>query len=206
MRPPAEWFADPKLPRLTALTVEAGGRVYGHAFGWGTCHTGFPGECRTAPRGHGYAYFRLGSILCDDESEVAVGHITLDTVHAALDLGWSAASRHYGDTGCVVADIAFGDDRFGGWVAGALRPGVTETQTRKLRASPLSGDWRMIERRMEMVALLAVNAPGFPVPRLALAASGEVIGATGLGMLTVDDLIDSVLGEAEVVALTASLL
>jgi hypothetical protein len=39
-----------------------------------------------------------------------------------------------------------------------------------------------------------------------MAASGEVVAATGLGAFTVDDLIDQAISEAEVVALTASLL
>ena len=56
---------------------------------------------------------------------------------------------------------------------------------RALRASPLSGDWRAAAGGLEMVAVLAVNTPGFPVPRpAALVASGAVVSLTAAGMVS----------------------
>ena len=49
LRPPAEWFADPKLAGPTALTITDDGRVYGHAALWDVCHVGFANTCVTPP-------------------------------------------------------------------------------------------------------------------------------------------------------------
>ena len=71
-----------------------------------------------------------------------------------------------------MADIVAGEDSYGIWFAGALRPGVEEHRIEALRGAALSGDWRRINGNMELVATLAVNVPGFPVPRVGFAASG----------------------------------
>jgi hypothetical protein len=61
-----------------------------------------------------------------------------------------------------------GNDEHGIWVAGAIRPGTDIHRVRELRASgQLSGDWRRIGGQLRMVGLLAVNVPGYPVPKLA---------------------------------------
>jgi hypothetical protein len=49
---------------------------------------------------------------------------------------------------------------------------VSRERVRELRGAALSGDWRSISGALELLGLLAVNVPGFPVPR-ALAASGD---------------------------------
>lgn len=174
VKPPAEWFRDPKLGGATPITVTEDGRVFGHLATWGTCHTGFVGECVQPPSSaSNYAYFRTGSVRTADGSEVAVGRLTLDTTHAGRRLGATDTAAHYEHTGVAVADVSAGEDVHGIWVAGALRPGVSEEQVRALMASPLSGDWRRIGGQLELVAALAVNSPGFPIPRV-LVAGGAV--------------------------------
>jgi hypothetical protein len=80
--------------------------------------------------------------------------------------------------------VAVGEDAHGIWVAGALRPDVTADKVRALRASPLSGDWRRIGNNLELVAALAVNTPGFPIPRPSgLVASGHVQSLVASGMV-----------------------
>lgn len=169
--PPAEWFADPSLEEPTAITVDDDGRIYGHAATWGVCHIGFPSACRTAPHSKtDYSYFHLGEIVCADGARLPCGQITLDAPHADLRLDRAGATSHYDHTGTVVAHVRCGEDEHGIWVAGALQPDAPAEKVRLLRGSKLSGDWR----DGELVALLAVNVPGFPVPRQrALAASGE---------------------------------
>jgi hypothetical protein len=60
---------------------------------------------------------------------------------------------------------------------------------RLLRGSTLSGDWRGVDGNLELIALLAVNVPGFPVPRTrALVASGddgerELLALTAAGVV-----------------------
>lgn len=182
-RPPAAWFADPQFDGPTPLRVDEDGRVRGHAALWDSCHRSFPGQCITAPRSaSGYAQFRVGAVLCDDGTEVAVGPITMDTGHAGTDLSRHAAVAHYDHTGTAVADVAVGEDAFGIWVAGAIRPGVDEVTAARLRASALSGDWRRVGGGLELCALLAVNVPGFVVPR-ARVASGMPQALVAAGAL-----------------------
>jgi hypothetical protein len=110
-----------------------------------------------------------------DGTLVAVGQITMDTGHAEKDDNAQVAVAHYDNTGTGVADVVAGEDDFGIWVAGAMRPGVSEQQMYVLKATgALSGDWRRLGGNLELVAALAVNVPGFPVPRVQMAASAGV--------------------------------
>lgn len=174
--PPSSWFENPNFTSEYPISIADDGYICGHAAPWGTFHIGFGGQRVEAPRTQAdYAYFRTGVIRTAEGTDVAIGVITMDTGHASDDLGSSATMAHYDDTGTVVADVVCGEDDFGIWVAGAMRPSVTDEQVRALRAAPLSGDWREIRGNLELVALLAVNTPGFMVPRMsAMVASGEV--------------------------------
>ena len=184
-RPPAAWFDDPGLEGPTGLTVADDGRVFGHLATWGTCHTGYAGECVQPPSSEsGYAYFRTGAVRTTDGDEVPTGRLTLDTTHAGRRLGATDTAAHYEHTGVAVADVAAGEDAHGIWVAGVLRPGVSDEQVHALQASPLSGDWRRIGGRLELVAALAVNSPGFPVPRV-LVAGGQVRALQSSGVVMV---------------------
>jgi hypothetical protein len=186
--PPAEWFTDPHLTRAAALTISDDGRVYGHLALWGTCHIAHAGngECVTPPHSAAdYAYFQTGAVRTSDGFDIPVGHLTLDTRHASLSASPAATMAHYENTGTAVADVAVGEDSYGIWVAGALRPSTTVDQRRALRAAPLSGDWRQIGANLELVAALAVNVPGFPVPRTSgLVAGGTVTSLVAAGMVT----------------------
>lgn len=186
-RPAREWFDDPALSVLVPITLTDQGRVYGHAAQWGQCHLGFTGECVTPPREDYHPYFMTGEVVCADGSRVAVGQITVGTGHAPLHLGATAASEHYDNTGSAVADVAIGNDRHGIWVAGALRPDADVARVQALRAAgQLSGDWRRIGGQLRLVGLLAVNVPGYPVPRLrARVASGEPQALVAAGQTTV---------------------
>jgi hypothetical protein len=108
---------------------------------------------------------------------VGVGPITMGTGHAALPLGARPAAQHYDNTGTAVVDIAVGKDRFGIWVAGSLRPSVTEGRLRELRAASLSGDWRRIGGKLRLVAVLAVNVPGFPIPRMRASLAADEVAS-----------------------------
>jgi hypothetical protein len=175
VNPPAAWFENPRFTEPTPLTFTTDGRVYGHIAIWGTCHTGFPGTCVTPPRSNtNYAYFRTGILVADDGTEIPVGHLTMDTGHAGPNMSAAAAMAHYDNTGVVGADVAAGEDDFGIWVNGAIRPDLSDEEIRALRSAPMSGDWRRIGGNLELMAVLAVNLPGFPVLRTkALVASGQ---------------------------------
>lgn len=184
--PPAEWFADPRLGEATPITVTDDGRVYGHLAAWGTCHIGHTHTgCVTPPRSSSdYAYFRTGAVRTADGTDIPTGVLTLNTGHAAAPLSAAATLAHYENTGTAVADVTVGEDNHGIWVAGAMRPSATDEQVRALRGSPLSGDWRKIGGNLELVAALAVNVPGFPIPRPAgLRASGSLQTLVASGMV-----------------------
>lgn len=186
--PPAAWFEDPGLTEPTAVHVTRDGRVFGHLAVWGTCHIGLPGRCVEPPRSpSNYAYFRTGAVYTAEGTQVAVGHITLGTGHAGPAASARAAAEHYDNTGTVVVDVAAGEDAYGIWVAGAVRPGTTPDQIRALRAAPLSGDWRTIGGNLELVGALAVNVPGFPVPRPAGRVSAdEMVTLVAAGVIAPD--------------------
>jgi hypothetical protein len=195
-RPPGDWFANPDLSVPTGITVTPDGRVYGHAALWGTCHIGQAGVCVTPPQEDDHPYFMTGSVLTADGSLASVGQITLGTGHAPLDYGHRQASDHYDNTGAAVADVAVGNDAHGIWVAGSVRPGTDPSRIHELRASgQVSGDWRSIGGRLRLVGLLAVNVPGFPVPKLRTKyTSGRQLALVAAGMpdlresMTEDDL------------------
>ena len=173
--PPKSWFKDPGLTSPTPLTVTDDGQVFGHVASWKTSHIGM-GRGVKPPRSLSkYAYFRTG-VLRTDEGDVQVGQLTLAGGHASLQASAEEAIKHYDDTASAVADVVAGEDQFGIWVAGALRPDVTPSQVRAFRASSPSGDWRPINGRLELVAVCQVNVPGFPIAR-AITASGGVPGA-----------------------------
>lgn len=173
--PPADWFADPEFTEVTPMTITDDGQIFGHAWTWDTCHLSFD-QCVLAPRSEtNYAYFMLGEIACDDPAtHLAVGKITLDTGHAGTRLSRADATAHYDNTGTVAAHVQFGEDEFGGWFAGAINPELSEEKVRLLRGATVSGDWRGVDGNLELVGLLAVNVPGFPVPR-SLRASSEIV-------------------------------
>jgi hypothetical protein len=174
-QPPSAWFADPKLSLPTGITIDDEGRIYGHAAQWGSCHIGQEGVCVQPPREEEHPYYRTGEVKCDDGSRVAVGQITAGTGHAPLHLGASPAAEHYDNTGSAVADVTVGNDAHGIWVAGAIRPHADPLRVYELQAAgQVSGDWRRIGGQLRLVGLLAVNVPGFPVPRMrARVASGQ---------------------------------
>lgn len=182
--PPRAWFANPNLPGKTPMHVGEDGRVYGHLALWDSCHTSRGCEVPPPRSSTNYAYFLHGAVLTDD-GIVPVGQITLGTGHASLSLGLTAAIEHYDNTGTAVADVTVGEDAHGIWVAGALRSTVTADQVHALRAAALSGDWRPAPEGVEMVAALAVNVPGYLVPRVSVAMSGDKVYAlTAAGVAT----------------------
>lgn len=173
INPPIEWFDDPKFDSLTPITITDDGRVFGHLCGKETCHIGM-GSCRTSPRNCDYDnYFHLGCIKTEEGNEVFVGHMTFGGGHAPLDKAAQSAAAYYDSTSRVSADIRCGEDEFGTWVVGALRPTLSQEDIREIRSAPLSGDWRPIGGKLQLIAAHAVNVPGFPVPRAkVMVASG----------------------------------
>ena len=178
--PPKEWFGDPQLKKPTALTVTDEGQVFGHIAAWHVDHIGMSYGTRPPRSKSKYSYFHTGVVRTQEGDDMPVGQLTLAGGHASLEASASEAVRHYDDTASAVADVYAGEDAYGIWVAGSLRPGTTPEQIRALRASAPSGDWRPIKGSLELVAICQVNVPGFPIAR-ARVASGQIMALVAAG-------------------------
>lgn len=185
--PPKKWFDNPKLDKPTPLTIDDDGRVFGHIAAWHVDHIGMTAGTRPPRSRSNYAYFHTGIIRTEEGTDVPVGQLTLAGGHAGLEASAEQAIRHYDDTASAFADVHAGEDAFGIWVAGSLRPGTTPEQIRAARASAPSGDWRPIKGRLELVAVCQVNVPGFPIAR-ARVASGQVMALVAAGANTLAQL------------------
>jgi hypothetical protein len=208
-KPPKAWFTDPRLDRLTPLTVTDEGRVFGHLAGWDTCHIGFDGVCIAPPTSLAhYAYFLTGEVVTDG-GRVPVGNITMGGGHAAQNLRARPAAAHYDSTSVAVGDVTVGEDDHGIWFSGWIRPDVKDEVIAELQASGgLSGDWRDVAGHMELIAALAVNVPGFPIPRVAASVeNGKQLSLVAAGMVYADQpepgLDYAKIGEAVLAAMDA---
>ena len=175
VRPPARFLTHDGIDGPTPLTVTDDGRVFGHLALADTCHVGHSG-CVTMPAGADLTKFLTGVLVDDVGGQHPVGQIVLAGGHPD---DWDAygrlrsieaVTRAYADTRSAVADVTAGVDEWGTWVSGSLRPGVTDEAVRVLRASPLSGHWRWEAGIPYLIAAVAVNSQGFPVPRLVASA------------------------------------
>lgn len=181
MKPSVDWFRNPGLKGITPLTIDNSGKVYGHIAAWNTNHIGLAGGVKPPRSRSGYAFFQTGTVETDNGENVNVGQITLAGGHAPLEATAARAVAHYDDTNSAVMDVTAGEDSYGIWVAGSMRPDVSDAQLRSMRASSVSGDWRPINGKLELVAVCAVNCPGFPIPR-ARVAGGQPMALVAAGV------------------------
>jgi len=203
LKPPLEFFEIPEPDHPTPPTYEEDGRVYGHLALWDSCHRGLMSgtftECVRAPRSQtDYAQFHLGTMMTVEGETIPIGKITFDTDHASMTADLTAATRFYDNTGKVGAFIRARDGKHGIWFSGVVRSDLPPEGLRDLRANPLSGDWRLLNHNLELIGALAVQVPGFAIPRsqLALAASGDgglEVSALILPSPTVGDLEEEAL-------------
>lgn len=160
--PPLEWFARPS--EVGPVTVD-GNRVYGYVALRDTCHIGLPG-CVTMPDSlSGLSHFLRKSVVTASGETVPVGVLTVGGGHADPDLGAVPAMAHYDDVGAAVAKVFAGQDEHGTWVAGYVLPYADPVKVQQLSDLDVSVDCRPIGGNLELVAVCAVNTPGFPVLR-----------------------------------------
>lgn len=162
--PPDVWYEplDPTIPPYDVV-IEDDGRIHGYpAATWDACHLSFPDECVNPPRSASdYAYFKVGSVRTASGARVRTGPLTLRGGHADRTLSASRAMAFYDDTNSAFADVNIGENEHGMWIAGSLRPEVSPEQVRVAMGSGFSGDWRGFGDDLELIALSAVNTPGF---------------------------------------------
>lgn len=189
--PPREWFNEPTDVMMTgALSVTNEGRVYGYIAPANVRHRSFQDRAQYVPmRKVDYTRFMGGETIVADGGRVATGNITMGCGHASTSHVMDAdrAAEHYDNTCSIVATVRVGMNATGVWVAGALLPGTTPDQIRRMMACRLSGDWRPHLDKpgwREFVAALLVPVPGFPMERTGLTASVEdgVLVASTVGL------------------------
>jgi hypothetical protein len=210
--PPASWFEDPQLDGPTPLTVDEDGRMRGHLALWDQCHTGYPDRCVTPPRGLTYDWYQAFPLDTAEGQTIRVGKVTVGTGHANPNASRAAAAAHYDNTGSVAAYARAGEDRFGPWLAGAVKSDATPEQIRDLRVNGPSGDWRLVrspqKSALELVGVLSVPVQGFPIAALSAAGDGEqevvslIAGLAYSGVqaatVTFEEALESLNMEAEV--------
>lgn len=185
LAPPAAWFTNPGLSAPTKLTIQEDGHIFGHLAQWRVCHVGIGNSCVVAPKSRkDYGLFKIGSVVCDDGTQVPIGKIVMGTAHANAQWGVMPARDFYDNTAMTAAVITVGEDRHGIWVNGALTTNMTPEKIAELRASALSGDWRTVDGHLELIAALAVNSPGFPIYR---EFAGQAFSMQAIGVLGTDD-------------------
>jgi hypothetical protein len=180
--PPLEYFTRPAS--VTPVTVD-GDRVYGYVATWGTCHIGLPG-CTTAPASStAYAHFLRQEQVTSTGESLPVGVLTVGGGHADTSVGIIPAMSHYDDVGAAVARVFAGEDEHGIWVAGWVPPYADPDKVRMLSDLDVSGDWRRVGGNLELIAVCAVNTPGFPVLRKVHFSLGKGGQSTLIGQFKV---------------------
>jgi hypothetical protein len=181
--PPLEYFARPDT--VAPVTVQ-GDRVSGYVATWNTCHIGLPG-CTTAPSSRTqYAHFLRQQQPTSTGESIPVGVLTVGGGHADPSLGVVPAMQHYDDVGSAVARVFAGEDEHGIWVAGWVPPYADAAKVQQLADLDVSGDWRSVGGSLELVAVCAVNTPGFPVLRKVHFSLGRGGQTTLIGQFKVE--------------------
>lgn len=169
---------DPHNSRWsTPPTVLDDGRVFGHIAPWGICVRGRPDRCITPPNADLDGFMRGRAPLAGGKR---TGTIVVGGEHCPVQVGAAAATAHYDKTGRAVADVVVGNDAYGIWFAGRLRPGATDEDIYAFKSSDVSGHWEVGKNgQMTLCGLPAVNVGGFPkgymtADEVALAASAAL--------------------------------
>lgn len=194
-----EWLVEQGGGALAMpLHIGEDGRVLGHIAYWGQCHVGYPGTCVTPPESaSGYAHFHVGETVCADGSRIPTGQFSAGCDHALAQLRAPEARDHYAHNGMGWANVRIINGVYGPFACGALRSDVTRAQVTVLRAGAMSGDWRRLGGHLELIASLAVTAPGFPIAREAITASGLLIpGAPQLSTYSSGGIQESLVASA----------
>lgn len=194
-------FDDPKLERITPITITDEGEVYGHIATHDTCHVGIPGQCVTAPfSGREYSDFHRYAVPTTSGTMIEVGRITTglgqyvcscrrcrgsNDDHACLGLNAAGTIAHH-DKLSTVAWVRAGEDLDNNaiWIHGVLNPAASVDDIASLAQARVSGDWRPIAGRSELVEVLSLakERAGFPLPRLRMQA-GRVSVLTAAGVV-----------------------
>lgn len=162
---PAAAFTLPESPVPMPLTVFDDLSFAGHLAVHGTCHVAFADRCVRPPTSKlAYAPARQSTIRLDNGLVVRAARISIGSNHAASNLNPRASADFYErESNCAgVADVMDGD--VGIWVRGHVYHDADAETLRRFAQAAWSGDWRSVRRNLELIGILSVNFPGFPIP------------------------------------------
>lgn len=155
---------DPDTGKWSCPPTLDGDHFYGHVAPMGLCLRGRADKCVTPPDGDLEGFMRH---YAPGAGGRRTGVVTItdrnDHGHSAVGIGAVEATKWYDSVGRGVADVRVGQDAYGIWFSGAVRPGCSASDRYALAASDVSGHWEIGQRGIPMlVGLPAVNVGGYP--------------------------------------------
>lgn len=170
-------FHIPESDEPHKVIVDAEGRVYGHIALWDDAHRGYEqsGIIKFCPRPtDNYRHYNHAGPLTEN-GQVGTGPVFLIGGHPKDSMrGRSVPEIHdaYGNVENTWADVRVVAGKYGPWVSGRIRPGLSDDLIYKARASHVSGHW--IDD--ELVAIVSCNVPAFrPGAGFAAVEEGRVV-------------------------------
>ncbi len=171
-------------------TVTDDGRYFGHITPMGICLRGRTDRCVNPPDGDLEGFMR-GRAPAAGGRRTGVICLGGGSSHCDVGIGAAMATQHYDSVGHAIADVRVGNDRYGIWFSGMIRPGTPKENIYAAEASDVSGHWEFTKTgRMTLVGLPAVSVGGFPKGYLTydefrggLAAAGGITVEEGCGTL-----------------------
>jgi hypothetical protein len=167
-------FHQPEPDHPQKITIDPDGRIAGHLALWDSIHDGYLIPRKPPRPRDNYASFNQAGPLTE-LGHVETGPIFFAGGHPKQPLGGRDPFEAYGSVENCWGDVRVIEGRFGPWLSGRVRPGVSDEVLYAARASRISGHWVGDALR----AIVSVNVPAFNVPGSGLADTGTTFGADG---------------------------
>lgn len=151
-------FHVPESENYQKIVIDSDLRVYGHLGLWDLPDDVNP-NVRVPRCIDGYASFNQSGPLTE-LGPVETGPIFFQGGHPLKPLGGRNPYEAYGGVENAWCDVRVVAGRFGPWISGRVRPGVSDEVVYAARASRISGHW--VGDRLR--AIVSVNVPRFNVP------------------------------------------
>jgi hypothetical protein len=155
---PWDDFNIPESPAPHKIVVDEKGRVFGHLAQWGKAHRGHLGLVIPPYPKNNYTEFNHPGPLTE-KGQVGTGPIFFLGGHPKTIRGMSPEqiAEAYGGVENAWGDVRVTAGRFGPWISGRVRPGISDERLYAARASHISGHWL----GDDLCAIVSVNVPGF---------------------------------------------
>lgn len=171
---PDDSFMMPESPVPMPLTVFDDLSFCGHLAIYGTCHIAYKDRCVTPPRSQmHYTPAHQGQVLLKSGGLLRVARISIGSEHAPLGLRPRASVDFYERNAQCAAHGRILDGSVGIWVSGHLNMRADETLHNQFASAAWSGDWRKFRGQLELIGVLSVNIPGFPLPEAHIGFDGK---------------------------------